>query len=320
MKSARLLMAAALFSVVAPDAPAQGYPSKPIRLIVPFAPAGGTDIMARVIAAQVSESLGQTIVVDNRPGAGGIIGTETVVRANPDGYTLIMVNSNFSASGAIQKLSYDPVKDVEPIVLIGETGLLLAVNPALPVRSVKDLVAHAKANPGKLNYGSVGAGSLTHLSLELFKLETKVDITHVPYKGGSLALTATVSGEVQLTAVSMVPTIPLVKTGRLRAIAVTIGKRSSLLPEVPTIGETVPGYESIHWYGVWGPKKLPKAIVARWNKEVAKVLQSKEMKIRLAAEGLEPAGGPPEQFMTVIRRDVEKWQRVVKQAKITAGN
>lgn len=320
MKSAGLLMAAALFSVVAPDAPAQGYPSKPIRLIVPFAPAGGTDIMARVIAAQVSESLGQTIVVDNRPGAGGIIGTETVVRANPDGYTLIMVNSNFSAAGAVQKLPYDPVKDVEPIVLIGETGLLLAVNPSLQVKSVKDLVAHAKANPGKLNYGSVGAGSLTHLSLELFKLETNVDITHVPYKGGSLALTATVSGEVQLTAVSMVPTIPLVKTGRLRAIAVTTGKRSSLLPEVPTIGETVPGYESIHWYGVWGPKKLPKAIVARWNKEVAKVLQSKEMKIRLAAEGLEPAGGPPEQFMTVIRRDVEKWQRVVKQAKITAGN
>ena len=320
MKSAKLLMAAALFSVVAPDAPAQGYPSKPIRLIVPFAPAGGTDIMARVIAAQVSESLGQTIVVDNRPGAGGIIGTETVVRANPDGYTLIMVNSNFSGSGAVQKLPYDPVKDVEPIVLIGETGLLLAVNPSLPVKSVKDLVAHAKANPGKLNYGSVGAGSLTHLSLELFKLETKVDITHVPYKGGSLALTATVSGEVQLTAVSMVPTIPLVKTGRLRAIAVTTAKRSSLLPEVPTIGETVPGYESIHWYGMWGPKKLPKAIVARWNKEVAKVLQSKEMRIRLAAEGLEPAGGPPEQFMTVIRRDVEKWKRVVKEAKITAGN
>jgi len=320
MKSAKLLMAAALFSVVTPDALSQAYPSKPIRLIVPFAPAGGTDIMARVIAAQVSESLGQTIVVDNRPGAGGIIGTETVVRANPDGYTLIMVNSNFSGSGAVQKLPYDPVKDVEPIVLIGETGLLLAVNPSLPVKSVKDLVAHAKANPGKLNYGSVGAGSLTHLSLELFKLETKVDITHVPYKGGSLALTATVSGEVQLTAVSMVPTIPLVKTGRLRAIAVTTAKRSSLLPEVPTIGETVPGYESIHWYGMWGPKKLPKAIVARWNKEVAKVLQSKEMRIRLAAEGLEPAGGPPEQFMTVIRRDVEKWKRVVKEAKITAGN
>ena len=319
MKSARLLMAAALFSVVAPDAPAQGYPSKPIRLIVPFAPAGGTDIMARVIAAQVSESLGKTIVVDNRPGAGGIIGTETVVRANPDGYTLIMVNSNFSASGAIQKLSYDPVKDVEPIVLIGETGLLLAVNPSLPVKSVKDLVAHAKANPGKLNYGSVGAGSLTHLSLELFKLETHVDITHVPYKGGSLALTATVSGEVQLTAVSMVPTIPLVKTGRLRAIAVTTGKRSSLLPEVPPSAKRFP-VTSPFQDGVWGPKKLPKAIVARWNKEVAKVLQSKEMKIRLAAEGLEPAGGPPEQFMTVIRRDVEKWQRVVKQAKITAGN
>ena len=316
MKYPRLLMAAAVFSVVAPQVPAQGYPTKPIRLIVPFAPAGGTDIMARVIAAQVSESLGQTIVVDNRPGAGGIIGTDTVVRANPDGYTLIMVNSNFSGSAAIQKLPYDPVKDIEPIVLIGETGLLLAVNPALPVNSVKDLVAHAKANPGKLNYASVGAGSLTHLSLELFKLETRVDIAHVPYKGGSPALTATVSGEVQLTAISIVPTIPLVKTGRLRAIAVTTGKRSAVLPEVPTIGETVPGYESIHWYGVWGPKKLPKAIVARWNKEVAKVLQSKEMQTRMAAEGLEPAGGPPEQLMTVVRRDVEKWRRVVKEAKI----
>ncbi len=316
MKYAGLLVAAAVFCGGTPDAPAQGYPSKPIRLIVPFVPAGGTDIMARVIAAQVSESLGQTIVVDNRPGAGGIIGTETVIRANPDGYTLIMVNSNFSGSAAIQKLPYDPVKDIEPIVLIGETGLLLAVNPSLPVNSVKDLVAHAKANPGRLNYASVGAGSLTHLSLELFKLGTKVDITHVPYKGGSPALTATVSGEVQLTAISIVPTLPLVKTGRLRAIAVTTGKRSPVLPEVPTIGETVPGYESIHWYGVWGPKKLPKAIVARWNKEVATVLQSKEMKIRMAAEGLEPAGGPPEQLMTVVRRDVEKWKRVVKEAKI----
>jgi len=274
MKIAPLLIVAALFSVVVPNAWAQRYPSKPIRLIVPFTPGGGTDILARVIAVRASESLGQPIVVDNRPGAGGTIGFETVAHANPDGYTLIIVNSNYSGTSAIVKLSYDPVNDIEPIILIGETGLVLVVHPSMPVKSVKELVAHARANPGKLNYSSVGAGSLTHLALELFKLETKADITHVPYKGGSPALNAVIGGEVQLTAISAVPTMPLVTTGRLRAIAVTTRKRMTLLPEVPAVSETVPGYEANHWYGIWGPKGLPKDIIARWNKEAAKTAEA----------------------------------------------
>ena len=286
---------------------------------MPFPPGGGVDILARVVALRASESLRQPIVVDNRPGAGGTIGFETAVRAQPDGYTLAMVNSNYSATAAVQKLPYDPVSDIQPIIQLGATGLVLVVHAGMPVRSMGEFVAHARANPGKLNYGSVGPGSLTHLALELFKLEAKVDITHVPYKGGSPALNAVVGGEVQLTAISIVPTIPHVKAGRLRALGVTTGKRLMALPDVPAVAEAVPGYEANHWYGMWGPKGLSRDIVARWNREVAKVLQSEEMKGRLAEEGVEPAGEQPEQFRRTIRRDVEKWQRVVRETKITVG-
>jgi tripartite-type tricarboxylate transporter receptor subunit TctC len=319
MKTSLPLVVTALISIVAPSASAQAYPSKPIRLVVPFTPGGGTDAMARVIALRVSETFGQPIVIDNRPGAGGLIGFETVVRAEPDGYTLIVVNSNYSGTSAIQKLPYDPVKDIAPIILLGDTGLVVVVHPSTPVKSVNELIAYAKGNPGKLNYASVGAGSLTHLALELFKLESKVQLTHVPYKGGAPALSAVIGGEVQLTAISAIPTIPQVKAGRLRAIAVTTAKRMALLPDVPAISETVPGYEADHWYGMWGPKRLHRDIVVRWNKEVARVLQTDEMKRRLAAEGLEPAGGPPEEFLKIIRRDVEKWNRVVKDMKIPAA-
>ena len=319
MRTASLLVVAALASVVAAVACAQGYPSRPIRLIVPFTPGGGTDIMARVVAARMSESLGQSFVVDNRPGAGGTIGMETVVRANPDGYTLIVVNSNYSATAAIQKLPYDPVSDVQPIVLFGETGLVLVVHPSMPVKSIKEFIAYARASPGKLNYGSVGNGSLTHLALELLKLETKIDLIHVPYKGGSPALNAVIGGEVQLTAIGGPPTIPHVKAGRLRALGVTTARRFASLPDVPAIGETVPGYEADHWYGMWGPKGLARDIVTRLNKEAAIVLRTEDMKGRLAGEGLDPAGGPPEEFHRIIKRDVEKWKRVVKEMKITAG-
>ena len=319
MKFLTLLVVAGLCAAAIPGARAQGYPSKPIRLVVPFPPGGGVDILARVVAQRASESLRQPIVVDNRPGAGGTIGVETAVRAQPDGYTLAIVNSNYSATAAVQKLPYDPVSDVQPIILLGETGLVLVVHAAMPVRSMGEFVAHARAIPGKLNYGSVGPGSLTHLALELFKLETRTQITHVPYKGGSPALNAVIGGEVQLTAISMVPTIPHVKAGRLRALGVTTGKRLMALPDVPAIAEVVPGYEANHWYGIWGPKGMSRDIVARWNREVAKVLQSEEMKGRLAEEGVEPAGGQPEQFLRTIRRDVEKWQRVVREMKITVG-
>jgi tripartite-type tricarboxylate transporter receptor subunit TctC len=298
----------------------QNYPIRPIRLIVPYPPGGGTDIMARVISLRVSESLGQPVVVDNRPGAGGSTGTEMAVRAEPDGYTLIMVAGSYSAGAALYKPPYDPVNDIQPIVLIGEVGLAVTLHPAMPIKSVKELIAYARTNPGKLNYGSAGAGTVMHLAGELFKLEGKVDLTHVPYKGGGPVMNALIGGEIQLCICSTVPSIPHVKAGRLRVIAVTTGKRSMLLPDLPTVSETVPGYEVIHWYGMWGPKGMPREIVARWNKEVAIVLQSEEMKKRLAGEGLEPAGGPPDQFLQTIRRDVEKWKKVVREAKITVAS
>ncbi len=305
-----------------PRAPAeaQQYPSRPIRLIVPFAPGGGTDIMARVIAQLMSESLGQPVIVDNRAGGGGTIGPEIAVRANPDGYTLIVVSGSYGANAALYKLPYDPLNDIQPIIMMGETGLMVASHPTVPTKSVKELIAYAKASPGKLNYGSAGTGSIAHLSAELFKLDAKVDLTHVPYKGSGPVLTALIGGETHIAFSSMVPAIPHVKAGRLRAIAVTTARRSSALPDVPTVGESVAGYEVIHWYGLWGPKGLSKDIVRRWNNEVAIALQTAEMKSRMAAEGLEPVGGPPEQFLKSIRRDVEKWKRVVRETKITVAS
>ena len=296
---------------------AQKYPTKPIRLISPFAPGGGTDILARGIAVPVSESLGQPVIVDNRPGAGGITGADLVVRSAPDGYTIIMVASTYATTSAYGKPSYDPINGIQPIILIGTTGLVMTVHPSIPAKSVRELIDYARGNPGKLNYASVGAGSIPHLALELFKLETATNLVHVPYKGAGPGLIALVGGEVQLTALSMVPILPHIKAGRLRALGITNPKRSSLLPDVPTISETVPGFEVIHWYGIWGPKGTPGPIVSRWNNEVAKVLLTDEMKSRTKSEGLETSGGPPEEFGEIIRRDVEKWQRVIKEAKIS---
>jgi tripartite-type tricarboxylate transporter receptor subunit TctC len=315
MQAARALsLAATLASAVA--SAAQVYPSKPIRLIAPFPPGGGTDILARGIANPVAEALGQPVVVDNRPGAGGTTGAETVARALPDGYTLIIVASTYATTSAYIPPSYDPIDGIQPIVLIGTTGLLLAAHPSVPARSVKELIDHAKAEPGKLNYASVGNGSIPHLALELFKLDTGTRLVHVPYKGAGPALVALVSGETQLAALSMVPLLPHVRAARLRALAITTPARSSLLAEVPTVAETVPGFEATHWYGIWGPKGMQPSVVSRWNREVGKVLGTEEMKARLRSEGLDVAAGPPEAFGQVIRRDVQKWRKVIQEAKI----
>jgi tripartite-type tricarboxylate transporter receptor subunit TctC len=217
MQSAKFLVGIGFVWALAGGAWAQTYPSKPIRLIVPLAPGGGTDIVARVIAQRVSESFGQPVLADNRGGGGGTIGTETAVRANPDGYTLLFLSGSYAAAAALYKLPYDAVADIQPITQVARTGFLVAVNPAVPVKSTRELIAYAKANPGKLNFGSVGAGSVMHLAMELFKLETKTDLTHVPYKGGGQALNAIVGGEVQMTAISIVGTLPHLKTGRNRS-------------------------------------------------------------------------------------------------------
>jgi tripartite-type tricarboxylate transporter receptor subunit TctC len=316
MKAALLAAGVVLASIVGVSTFAQQYPVRPIRLISPFAPGGGTDILSRVIAVPLSESLGQTVVVDNRPGAGGAIGAEITARAEPDGYTFVTVSSSYTATVVYHKAPYDPVYGIQPIILLGTTGLITVVHPSVPAKNMKELIDHAKANPGKLNYASVGAGSVVHLATEQLKLLTGINVVHLPYKGGGPALLAVVAGESQLTSISMVPTLPHVRAGRLRAIALTSPKRSPLLPDIPTIGETVPGFELVHWYGIWGPKGLPASIVTRWNKEVAKILLTDEMKRQMQGEGLESAGGSPEELQKFIKRDVEKWRNVIKEAKI----
>ncbi len=316
MKAIVLLIGAILVSVVAPNTLAQAYPSKPIRLMTAFAPGGGSDILARIIGPQVSEALGQTVVVDNRPGGGGTLGAGIAVRAEPDGYTFIIVSGSYGANAALHDLPYDSVTDISPIILVGTTGLLATVHPSVPIKTLKELIAHARANPGKLNFGSAGVGGLGHLAQELFKLQTGVVFTHIPYKGSGPVMTALLTGEVDSSFSSLVPSIPHVKAGRLRPIAITIPKRSPALPDVPTVGETVPGYEVTHWYGIWGPKGIPNDIVTRLNREVAKVLNTPAMKKWMAQEGLQPAGGPPEEFLNRIRSDVEKWKKVVKEAGI----
>ena len=292
------------------------YPTKPIRLLTPFAAGGGSDILARMIGPQVSAVFGQQVVVDNRPGAGGTLGAGIAVRSDPDGYTLILVSGSYGANGALHDLPYDTVTGITPVILIGTTPLLVSVHPAVPIKTIKELIAHAKANPNKLNFGSAGVGGLDQLAAALFKLETGVEFTIIPYKGSAPVMTALLSGEVDSSFTSLVPGIPHVKAGRLRAIAVTTPKRSRALPDVPTIGETVPGYDVTHWYGMWGPNGIPREIAMRWNREVAKVLNTDTMKKWLEREGLELAGGPPEEFFDRIRSDTAKWKKVVKEAKI----
>jgi tripartite-type tricarboxylate transporter receptor subunit TctC len=294
----------------------RAYPVKPIRMISPFAPGGGTDLLGRMIATHVSEWFGQPVVVDNRPGAGGSIGAEMTVRSEPDGYTLIIVSATYAATAAYRPPPYDPVNDIQAIILLGTTGLLFTVNPSLPVKNIAELIAYAKSNPGKLSFATVGAGSNVHLALELFKLMTHTSFVDVPYKGGGPAMTAVVAGEVPVTAMSIVPSMPHVKSGKVRALAVSTAKRSSYLPDIPAVSETVPGYEASHWYGMWGPKGLPGPIVRRWNEAVQKVLLTEEAQSRLKAEGLETGGGPPERFQQLVRSDVEKWRRVIREAKI----
>ncbi len=292
------------------------YPTKPIRLLTPFAAGGGSDLLARLIGPPLTEVLGQSIVVDNRPGGGGTLGAGLAVRADPDGYTLIVVSGSYGANAALHDLPYDSVTGITPIILIGTTPLVLTIHPSLTIRSVSELIAYSKANPSKLNVASAGVGGLDHLAGELFKLQTGATYTMIPYKGSGPAMIALLGGEVSGSMTTLVTSIPHVKTGRLRAIGVTTPKRSRALPDVPTIGETVPGFEVVHWYGLWGPKGLPADIVTRWNREVAKVLHTGAIEKWLGDQGLEPAGGPPAEFVNRLRIDVDKWKKVVKEAKI----
>ena len=302
---------------VAAPAFAQSYPQRPIRVIVPLAAGGQTDVVARLLAQKLSETFRQPIIIDNRSGAGGSIGTETAVRANPDGYTLLLAASTYAANAALYKLSYDPSQDVEPIALIGETAFVLSVHPSVPASSVRELIAYDRASPGKLNYGSGGNGTTTHLATELFNQLAGTRIVHVPYKGSGPALNALVAGQVQCVVVSMPVAIPQIRMNRIRALGVTTLKRSSSLPDLPTVAETVPGYDATSWFGMFSARGLPRDIAQRWNTELNRVLQLPDVKERMAGLGLDAVGGSPQRLREVVTRDIRKWREVVKTARIT---
>lgn len=316
-RSALLAVLALTVTGVHAQAP-RDYPNKPIRLLVPFAPGGGTDIVARVLAQKLTETFKQSVVVDNRAGGGGTIGAETAVRAAPDGYTMIMVSGSYSTNAALYKLPYDPVRDITPLALIGETGFVVVLHPSVPIKTIRELIDYAKSHPQKLNYASTGTGGITHLASELFNLMAATKMTHVPYKGTGPALNDLLGGQIQLMFGAMPAMVPQIKSNRLRGIAVTTVKRNNALPDVPTVAETVPGYEAALWYASWGPRGLPKDIVALWNREINRIVHTQEMKERMAGEGLEPAGGPPDRFREVLQRDVAKWTQVVQSAGVKA--
>lgn len=320
MKSLKLLVVAALVCVAMPAIAAEPYPSKPIRLLTPFAAGGGSDILARLLGPQLHKAWGQPVIVDNRPGAGGKLGAGIAVSSEPDGYTLILVSGSYGANAALYKLPYDSITDITPVILVGTTCLVMSTHPSVPLKSVKEMIAYAKKHPGKLNFGSAGLGGVDNFASELFKLDAGVKYTLVPYKGSGPVMTALLTGEIDSSFSSQVPSMPHIKAGRLRALGVTTPKRSPMLPNVPSIGETLPGYDVTHWYGIWGPKNLPRDVVLKWNHEVAKALQTDAIRQFLLKQGLEPAGGPPEEFADRIKSDVAKWKRVVKEAHIKILN
>lgn len=320
MKRLALTFAVAASSaLLAPNSDAADtgkYPTKPIRMIVPFAPGGGTDIVARVIAQKMTETLGQTVIVDNRPGAGGTVGAETAARSSPDGYTLAMVSGSYATNAAVYKLAYDPVNDIQPIAIIGESGFVLCVHPSVAAKSVSDLIALAKAKPGVLNYGSTGTGGVTHLASELFDLLAGTHMTHVPFKGTGPSLNALLGNQIQVMFTALPAGIPHVKQNRVRGLGVSSAKPVAALPGVPAIVDTVKGYEVVLWWGVFGPKGLSKDVVNVWNSGIEQILKTKEMQDRMAGEAIDPLGGPPDRFRSAIKRDIDKWRKVVAQAKI----
>jgi tripartite-type tricarboxylate transporter receptor subunit TctC len=299
---------------------AQSYPTKPIRIIVPQSPGASTDLTARMIGAKLSATFGQPVIVDNRPGAGSIIGTDLVAKAAPDGYTLLVVASSITLNPTLHKnLPFDPIRDLAPITQISAFPNLLTVHPSLPVKTVKDLIALAKAKPGSINYGSSGTATGTHLSAELFKYMTGIDMVHVPYKGGGPAVQALLGGQVQLNFATIVSVLPHLKTGKLRGIAVTTAKRSPAAPEIPTIAESgVPGYDHTPWNGFLAPAKTPRAVIGKLNEETARILQTPEVHNVFVSEGAEPVGNKPEEFAAIIKSETAKWAKVIRAAGIKA--
>ena len=295
---------------------AQGYPARPVRLIVPFAPGGGGDILARQLAPKLTDYLGQSFVVDNRGGAGGSIGADIAAKAAPDGYTLILVSGSYAANAAVYKSAHDPVTGIAPIIEIGYSPFLVSVHPAVPAKSIKELVAHARQHPGKITYGSSGTGGITHLATELLAATGGVKLVHVPYKSSALALTEMLGGQIQMIVGSMLPTLPHVRSGKINGIAVTTAERWPTTPHIPTVSETYPGYDVELWFGLWAPKGTPASIVERLNAGINKALREPDLEQSVSAGGLRISGGTPQRFAERIRKDVARWTKVVAEARI----
>ncbi len=313
-----VLLAMLCAASVAHSAVAQTYPSKPVRMIVPFPPGGGNDILGRTVGQKLAQVVGQQVIVDNRGGAGGLIGAELAAKAAPDGYTIFLASvGNLAFNPALHtKLPYDPVKDFAPVTMLATSAFILVVNQALPAKSVKELIALGKAKPGSLNYASAGLGSSLHLTGEIFKLATGTDLVHVAYAGTAPALTDLIGGQVQIMFSTMPPALPQVKAGKLRALGVSGAKRSAAAPDVPTIAESVPGFEVLNWYGITVPIRTPATIVRKLNQDLQAVLKSPEITEAFGAQGLDAAGNTPEQFAAYIKSEIENYAKVVKAANI----
>jgi tripartite-type tricarboxylate transporter receptor subunit TctC len=311
------VIALAVACGLACTATAQPYPSKPIRFIVGTAAGGGTDFVARLMGNKLTEPLGQQVIVENRAGAGSTLGYEYGVRAAPDGYTLTMITGSYAINPSLYPLKFDAGSDYTPVIIVARGPYVVVVHSSLPVKSIRELIALAKARPGQITYGSSGQGAIVHLTTELFLYMAGVQMTHVPYKGGGPAMTDLIAGQIQLVFATTQVGLAQVKAGRLRSLAVTTPERIAAEPDLPTIAEAgVPGYEVTNWHGLIGPKGLPRAVVERLNGELNKILRLKETEERLQADGVSPAGGTPEQLFEQVRREIEQWRQVIARAGV----
>jgi tripartite-type tricarboxylate transporter receptor subunit TctC len=317
MNTRRALLLLALAAVM-PAAHAQTgkWPDRPVRVIVPFAPGGATDVVARIVAPRLSEEFGQQFIVDNRAGAGGTIGTEIVVRANPDGYTITVGASSYASSAALYKLPYDPITGISPVTLITTGPFVVAVHPSVKAGNLKELIALARAKPGGLSFGSSGTGGVPHLATEHFRQMTNTNMVHVPYKGDAPAIIDLLGGQIQIYFGGPLVLSPHINAGKLRGLAVTSEQRSPVMPDLPAVAEFVPGYTAVTWFGMWAPPGTPKVIVSQLNQAVARILKRPDVQERLRNDGMEAAHDTPDEFSRFVARDIAKWTRVVKAGNI----
>lgn len=319
----RILLGAVAAASIATSVHAQGYPSKPVTLIVPFPPGSTTDLVGRILQDELGKAIGQTVVIENRGGAGGSVGTEAVARAAPDGYTLLMgtIGTHSINPAVYAKINYDPIKDFEPVIQFGTAPNVLVVNPDLPVKSVADLIAYIKANPGKVNYGSSGNGTSNHLSGAMFVARNGLNATHVPYKGGAEAITGLLRGDLQFMFYHYLPLLGHIKDGKLRAIANTNATRIAALPDVPVMKEAgMDDFEVSAWFGVWAPAKTPKEVVTKLNQAILKIINSPDVKAKLQAQGIDPVAGSPEDLLKLNQAELARWAKAVQQAGAKLSN